>query len=179
MFFALKAHEGQFRKGTKIPFFVHPLNVAKILIQFECNDEIVIAGILHDTVEDTKISVTDIERNFGKKIADLVQGVTEPDKSKSWEIRKRHTIESLKNAPMDILLIHCADKLDNLTSIAEDIERSGVAVWQRFNQPYERQKWYFQSIVKELLMRKLDEPGATLVHRLKCLVEEIFNEETN
>jgi len=177
MAFALKAHEGQFRKGTKIPYFIHPLHVANTLIEYDCAEYIVIAGLLHDTVEDTRISVKDIERNFGKKIAGLVQGVTEPEKTSPWEIRKRHTIDSIKHAPADMLLIQCADKLDNLKSIAEDFERLGDAVWQRFNRPFEQQKWYFQSIAKELLKRKVDEPAAVLVQQLKHLVEEIFNEK--
>jgi (p)ppGpp synthase/HD superfamily hydrolase len=52
--FATRAHEGQFRKGTRIPFIIHPLSVAKLLIEREFSEEVVIAGLLHDTLEDAR-----------------------------------------------------------------------------------------------------------------------------
>jgi len=93
--FAAKAHAGQYRKGTRVPYLVHPLNVAKILIDSGCSDVVAVAGILHDTVEDTPITLDEIRKHFGQAVAELVAGASEPDKSDTWENRKKHTIEYL------------------------------------------------------------------------------------
>ena len=112
--FAARAHRGQCRKGTKIPYIVHPLAVAKILIDAGCPEDVVVAGILHDTVEDTPLSLDEIRHAFGTAVARIVEGASEPDKSKPWEERKAHTIESLKTASEAVLLVSCADKIENL-----------------------------------------------------------------
>src|ERR1039457_2338264 len=87
--FATEAHTGQFRKGTSIPYIIHPLNVGKILINCGCRIEMVIAGILHDTIEDTHVSLSDVLERYGVDVANLVEGVSEPDRSDSWENRKK------------------------------------------------------------------------------------------
>ena len=89
--FATNAHSGQFRKGTKIPYIVHPVTVMQTLIEYGASDDAVMAGILHDTLEDTPTTVADLEQNFGKRITHLVIGASEMDKSLSWEERKEHT----------------------------------------------------------------------------------------
>jgi (p)ppGpp synthase/HD superfamily hydrolase len=76
--FATLAHSGQYRKGTKIPYIVHPLAVGQILIEHGCSVQVVIAGILHDTLEDTRVTIGEINDLFGKEVADLVQAVSEP-----------------------------------------------------------------------------------------------------
>ena len=123
--FAARAHREHYRKGTRIPYIAHLISVAKILIEYDCAEEIIVAGLLHDTVEDTSVTLEDIRKSFGEKVASLVEAASEPDKSDTWENRKRHTIEYLKTAPMDVLLLSCADKLDNIRSIKEDYERFG------------------------------------------------------
>ena len=87
--YAAKAHSGQHRKGTKIPYIIHPLGVAKILIEYGCADHVVIAGILHDTIEDTTVTFEQIKDIFGSAVADLVEAESEPDKSDTWENRKK------------------------------------------------------------------------------------------
>jgi (p)ppGpp synthase/HD superfamily hydrolase len=171
---AVRAHSGQFRKGTRIPYIIHPLRVAETLIEYDCSEEVVIAGILHDTIEDTAITVDDIVRSFGEKIADLVVHASEPDKSDTWENRKQHTIEYLKDAPMDVLLITCADKLDNLRSIQNDYVRAGEAVWSRFNRPKDYQRWYYQALADVFMSRIDKEPGASLFKNFNREVEDFF-----
>ena len=75
------AHRGQVRKGSGVPYLIHPLNVAKLLIQGGCVEEVVVAGLLHDTVEDTDMELADIEAEFGPGVAALVAGASEPDKT--------------------------------------------------------------------------------------------------
>lgn len=172
--FAAKAHSGQFRKGTKVPYIVHPLGVAKTLIELNCSGEIIVAGILHDIVEDTHFTTEDIRNSFGEKVAELVESASEPDKSDSWENRKKHTIDYLKTAPIDTLLITCADKLDNIKSTREDYEKLGESVWSRFDRPKKDQGWYYNSLVSVLESRISGEPGLYLVKQLKLEVQKVF-----
>ena len=95
---AMRAHQNQFRKGTAIPYVTHPLAVGIILAKAGCADEVIVAGILHDTVEDTPMTLDNLRDLFGEKVADIVKGASEPDKSLPWEDRKRHTLNFLKTA---------------------------------------------------------------------------------
>lgn len=174
--FATKAHAGQYRKGTKIPYIVHPLNVAKILIEHDCPEDVVVAGILHDTVEDTPITIEDIRQTFGERVAQLVQGASEPDKSDTWENRKKHTIEYLKTAPMDVLLVSLADKLDNVRAIREDYEKLGESLWSRFNRPRESQAWYYRSLAEVFSGRHFDGQFASFVGEFRSEVRNVFGE---
>jgi len=172
--FAARAHRGHFRKGTEIPYIVHPLAVAKILIDAGCPEDVVVAGILHDTVEDTPVSLDEIRHGFGDAVARIVEGASEPDKSKPWEERKAHTIESLKTAPEGVLLVSCADKIENLDAIREDREQLGEAIWGRFKRGRDHQAWYYRSVLAVLAERLTGAPGLPLVHRLGKAVEEVF-----
>lgn len=172
--FATKAHYGQFRKGTKLPYILHPLGVAKILIEHDCSEEIVVAGILHDIVEDTSTTLKDINENFGVQVAELVEALSEPDKSDNWENRKQHTIDYLKIAPIEVLLISCADKLHNVRAIREDYARNGEALWSRFNRPKTKQKWYYQALAEVFISRREGETSKTLFSEFQLEVNEVF-----
>ncbi|OIK16836.1 phosphohydrolase [Bacillus sp. MUM 116] len=145
-----KAHEGQYRKLTDIPYIIHPVAVGMLLMKEGFAEDIVAAGILHDTVEDTDLTLEDIKQEFGEKIAEIVAGCSEPDKSLSWEKRKEHTIEFLKTASKEIRAVACADKLYNIRSIRYDYEQIGDEVWKRFNRGKEKQKWYYTNVVESL-----------------------------
>jgi (p)ppGpp synthase/HD superfamily hydrolase len=172
--FAARAHRGHCRKGTGIPYIVHPLNVSRILIDAGCPEDVVVAGILHDTVEDTPVSLDEIRHRFGGAVARIVAGASEPDKSKPWEERKAHTIESLMTVPEEVLLVSCADKIENLEAIREDRERVGEEVWGRFRRGRDQQAWYYRSVLAVLAKRLTVAPGLPLVHRLKKGVAEVF-----
>ncbi|QSO50802.1 gamma-glutamylcyclotransferase [Alicyclobacillus curvatus] len=145
-----RAHSSQARKGSGTPYIVHPVSVAMILMRAGCDEDVIAAGLLHDTVEDTDLTLDDVRAQFGDRVANLVDGASEPDKSQPWEERKRHTISFLKHAPDDIRVLVCADKLDNVRSIRIDAERLGEAVWARFHRGREHQEWYYRSIVESL-----------------------------
>jgi len=147
---ATKAHDKQYRKKTKIPYIIHPYAVGMILMKHGCTDEVVAAGLLHDTVEDTDLTLEDIEREFGSIVAEIVKGCSEPDKKLSWEERKEHTLLELKTASVDIRLVACADKIHNVRSIHDDIVAHGEAVWKRFNRGKEKQEWYYKGLVESL-----------------------------
>ena len=169
---AAVAHEGQYRKNTKVPYIAHPAAVGLILQKAGYKEELVTSGILHDTVEDTEITLDDIKREFGNEVAAIVAGCSETDKSLSWEERKEHTIEYLKTAPEDIRIVACADKLHNVRSILLDFERDGEDVWTRFKRGREQQAWYYRNVIASL--------GAgsafPLLEELKLEVERLFPE---
>ncbi len=176
--FAARAHRGQLRKGSQLPYLVHPLSAACILIEHEVPNPIVIAAILHDTVEDTGVDLGAIEGVFGKRVAALVDQASEPDRSASWEERKRHTIEFIESsADDDALLIVCADKLDNIRSTRKDLSRHGPAVWERFNRPEADQAWYYRALVAALGRRMVRQPGRDLHQALAREVDRVFGSE--
>jgi (p)ppGpp synthase/HD superfamily hydrolase len=173
--FAAKAHAGQYRKGTKIPYIVHPLSVAKILIEHGCPEHIVIAGILHDTIEDTSATLDQIREIFGPAVTDLVETASEPDKSDTWENRKEHTIEHLKTLPHAAVILALADKLDNIRAIRDDLERNSEGLWDRFNRPREQQKLYYENLVIVIAARLTDENSLPLVDLFRHEVLRVFN----
>ena len=147
--FATNAHAGQVRKGTTIPYIFHAMNVGKILAEdLNCIEDIVVAGILHDTLEDTNATEDDLRKNFGENILRLVKGNSERDKSDTWENRKKEAIEHAQNENEDVLLVKLADKLDNLKAIERDYNFLGEELWKRFNAPKERLEWYYYSLGK-------------------------------
>ncbi len=153
---ATAKHSGQVRKGTDIPYIVHPMEVMAILSRMGADEDLLIAGVLHDVVEDTNVSVEDIQIKFGDKVAELV-GAHSEDKSLSWEERKRLSNEHLKNETFEVKCLILADKLSNIRSMANDLERIGEKLWERFNAPYEKQRWYYMGSVEALESMQADE----------------------
>ena len=114
------AHGDQKRKVTDIPYISHPFMVAMILSQAGYPEDVVVAGVLHDTIEDTELTLGDIVSRFGERVAGIVQGCSEEDRSLPWKARKQHTIDYLKTAPSEVRATSCADKLHNVRSMAAD-----------------------------------------------------------
>ena len=153
---AAKAHAGQVRKATDVPYISHPYAVGMMLAQAGLPDEVVAAGILHDTVEDTYLTLDDIREVFGEGVAAIVEGCSEPHKSAPWEERKKHTLAYLPTAPWEVRAVSCADKLHNLRTVAEAYEQVGDQVWDRFKRGRREQEWYYRGLVASLC----DTPGA-------------------
>lgn len=145
--FATKAHEGQFRKGTKRPYIVHPIEVCDIVSSMTTDEEVISAAVLHDTVEDCKgVTAEILEREFGKRVASIVAQESE-DKSKTWRERKGATIEHLKVAPIEVKMIALADKLSNIRDINRDYPVHGEDLWNRFRmKDKEAIAWYYCGI---------------------------------
>lgn len=143
--FATLKHRNQVRKSTDIPYIVHPMEVMQILTAMGCSENVIIAGILHDTLEDTNTKPEEIKEAFGADILNLVKAESE-DKSKTWKERKQATIEELNTASKETKLVCYADKLSNIRSIYRDKIELGSKVWERFNASKENIKWYYESI---------------------------------
>ncbi len=171
--FAIQAHMGQVRKSEPDkPMIIHPIGVGKLLESFGYDDNVVAAGYLHDVVEDTKYSIEDIEREFGKDIATLVMGASEPDKSLSWEERKKHTIEETKNLPLRNKLVICADKINNLEDLFLKFEKSGKRDFSAFKRGEESQSWYYTNIYESLIFGEDKELPIFL--KLKDILDKVF-----
>ncbi|RME47128.1 MAG: bifunctional (p)ppGpp synthetase/guanosine-3',5'-bis(diphosphate) 3'-pyrophosphohydrolase [Deltaproteobacteria bacterium] len=147
--FALSAHEGQRRKGSKVLYIWHPLTVGRILDELGAPKRTVIAGLLHDTVEDTDVTLDQIDRYFGEEVGAIVAECTE-DKSLPWEARKTRTIEILAECNRDVALVIAADKYDNLCTMRNDLQRMGEGMWQRFNRGREAQAWFHRNLLESL-----------------------------
>lgn len=173
---ALEAHKNQRRKGTEIPYVVHPIEVGIILGENGAAQDVIIAGMLHDTIEDTDLTLQNIRRMFGRHIAELVAGASESNRGVpgvTWEQRKQHTIDYLKTASEEVQMIACADKLSNMRSIFDDYKEIGEKLWDRFNAGYEKQKWYYTNLVESLRPLSLD--GYKMYDELCDKVKSVFS----
>lgn len=152
--FATQAHYGKCRKGTNLPYILHPMEAAVIASALTEKEDVIIAALLHDTVEDTDVTANDIEKKFGTKVMCLVIGDTENKMENlpaadTWKIRKQATIDYITNkATLDEKIVVFADKLSNLRSIHRDQEKLGDELWNRFNQKDKSQHaWYYRSFI--------------------------------
>lgn len=150
--FAIEAHRGQVRKSEPDkPMIMHPISVGMLLEEYGYDDNIVAAGYLHDVVEDTKFTIEDIEREFGRDVASLVMGASEPDKSLTWEERKMHTINEIKNLPLRNKAVVCADKINNLEDLLLKFQKEGKRDFSNFNRGEEDQRWYYTNVYNSLI----------------------------
>ena len=150
--FATEVHKEQKRKGKDIPYIVHPLGVGLILAGTGAGEDVIAAGILHDTIEDSagKVTKEDIAKEFGDYVATLVNDVTEQDTSLPWEERKKLALEHIPEMGRDSLLIKSADVLYNMTDLISDLEKEGDSVFERFNAPKEKQFERYTNLIKTL-----------------------------
>ena len=148
--FARKVHEGKLRKGSMVPYIVHPFEAAVIVSGMTDDPEVISAALLHDVIEDAGISYEELKMQFGSRVADLVLAESE-DKSRTWKERKSATIEKLRSAGRAEKLICLGDKLSNMRSTARDYMVIGDEIWQRFNEKHrESHRWYLEGILDGL-----------------------------
>ena len=154
--FAAVAHEGAYRKGTKIPYITHVVEAGLIAMALTEDEDTIVAAILHDIVEDTTYELTDIEKQFGSRVAKLVSYESE-DKMKdipaedSWKIRKEAFLNHLSDAQLEAKIICLADKLSNIRMSVKTHAELGDDMWLVFNQKDKKmQEWYYRSIYEKL-----------------------------
>jgi (p)ppGpp synthase/HD superfamily hydrolase len=171
---ACLAHQGQIRKGSDVPYISHLFAVALMLQNAKASPEQVAAGILHDTLEDTLYTYEELLNDFGQTVTDYVKFCSEHDPKASWQLRKQHTLDSLINAPDEVRLIVCADKLHNLLSIKEDLISKGETVWERFGKGRDSQAWYYKELARILCSDEARMQQSDLFHEFKTEVHIVF-----
>lgn len=177
--FAVEAHGPFSRKGTlEEPYITHPLEVMGIMNNMgliTTDPNLVVAGILHDVAEDTGVTLEDIRQSFGDDVEKLVRSHTE-NKDLTWEERKRELIDSLEEADDRVKVLILADALANLRSLRRDVRRCGVDLWKRFNQPKEKQCWYYNSVIEAVKVLATYEYSKLMFQEAKFLLEEVFED---
>lgn len=176
--YAYNAHKGQIRKSEPDkPMILHPINVGKILKNYGFDENVVAAGYLHDVVEDTEKTFDDIKKDFGEDIASLVYGASEPDKSLSWEERKKHTIESIKDLDLRHKAVICADKISNLEDLYYLFGKNGKMDFSHFKRGLESQKWYYTNVYESLI--KNEDKDNPIFLKLNECINNVFNHKEN
>jgi len=174
--YAIRAHKGQVRKSEREkPMVIHPIIVANILKEYGYDDNVVMAGYLHDVVEDTDYTIENIKETFGDDVSSLVYEASEPDKSKSWEERKKHTIENTKNLDIRHKAVICADKIANLEDLRILSEKNGKYNFSALNRGFKEQKWYYENIYQSLIYN--EDINNPMFVRLKKVIDHIFNDK--
>lgn len=154
--FAVKAHHNTERRGKGFPYIVHPMEAVEIVATITSDQELLAAAVLHDTIEDTDVTVEELRAEFGDRIANLVhaesdqftEGVSEVD---SWHDRKQAAIDRLASAPHDAKIVALGDKLSNMRAIARDYAIKGDALWQIFHVTDKTQhEWHYRGLAASL-----------------------------
>jgi (p)ppGpp synthase/HD superfamily hydrolase len=149
---ATVAHRYQTRKGSGLPYVIHPIHVSVILLRHGFSTEAVIAGLLHDVVEDQGYELGEIEGRFGAPVAEMVKALSERKSDaegvkRPWELRKREALQQIREASLDAVAVKCADTLHNAHSFVQDLRREGVAVWEHFNRGPQLQLNYYRRVL--------------------------------
>ena len=177
--FAVRAHAGTERRGKGFPYIIHPMEAVEIVATMTPDQELLAAAALHDTVEDTDVTVDQIRAEFGDRIANLVaaesdafvEGVSEED---SWHARKQAAIDRLAKAPHDAKMVALGDKLSNMRAIARDYAVQGDALWNLFHAKDPKDHaWHYRGLADSL--RELQDTFA--FREFESLINQVFGTE--
>jgi (p)ppGpp synthase/HD superfamily hydrolase len=156
--FAAEKHAGQVRKCSTIPYVAHLMGVSSLVLEAGGDEDLAIAALLHDVVEDCGGAplLKEVRRRFGRRAAQVVEGCTDADTypKAPWRERKQSYLRHLKHADDDTRLVSAADKLNNIRSILSDYREIGESVWSRFNGGREGTLWYYRSLRDEFFRSK-------------------------
>lgn len=175
--FSIKTHEiyqKQKRKGKDVAYITHPLTVGIILAHACTSEDIVVAGILHDTIEDSvstmKVSAKMITERFGKKVSMMVVELTEREDLTTWEEKKKMTLQSLTKISLDALLVKAADLISNVTELVYDFEQDGPQTFKRFGGTGEKVVEFYLSAMSIIVKR---DPKSVLVFDLRDKIDKL------
>lgn len=172
------------RKGTKIPYLSHLLQVAGLVLEDGGDEDEAIAGLLHDVIEDRSVEPAGLAARFGRRVADIVVGCSDsgpgddarPQGKDPWPQRKMRYIEHLRSAPPSVIRVSLADKLHNARSILFDYRAHGEELWARFD-PDSDQIWYYRALCAVYLERT-ESPFADELARVIDALEELASPAT-
>ena len=174
--FAVKAHSGTERRGKGFPYIVHLMEAVEIVATITPDQELLAAAMLHDTVEDTDVTLEELRREFGNRIADIVEAESDvrqdgESDEESWHRRKQEAIDRLAAAPLEAKIVAMGDKLSNMRAIARDYETRGDALWHLFHvTEKEEHEWHYRGLAYALA-----DLHATLAYKeFESLIDKVF-----
>ena len=174
--FAVKAHAGTERRGKGFPYIVHPMEAVSIAATITADQEILAATALHDTIEDTDVTIEQLREEFGDRIASLVGSETDVifenrSEEDSWHDRKQAAIDRLAKVSHDAKIVAMGDKLSNMRAIARDYAQQGDALWSLFHtsDPKEHE-WHYRGLADSL--RELE--GTFAFQEFEELIDKVF-----
>jgi len=174
--FAAEKHKGQTRKASSIPYIAHLMGVASLVLEAGGDEDLAIAALLHDVVEDCGGTpmLKEVRRRFGSRVAKVVDGCTDAytDPKPPWRERKESYIARLRNEDKETRLVSAADKLNNVRSIVSDYRAVGESIWSRFNGGREGTLWYYRTLRDEFLRdrpNRITRDLALAVRELECI----------
>lgn len=160
IYFAAEKHDKQYRKGTNVPYFAHPVLVAMEVSKYSEDEDIIAAAFLHDVIEDCSVGYTELQKLFSKRIAKIVKELsfsTGGDKKISWRDKKKVYLKKVKKASEEALVIVAADKMNNMRSYFDAVI-SGVDVGKLFRGDLSGYLWYYGKILEILKSRMSRHP---------------------
>jgi len=170
--FAIEAHGDQPRKGGTVTYVAHLLGAASLVLEAGGDEDMAIAGLLHDTIEDTGTTAEEIEAAFGPRVASIVEACTDSDVEPKppWRGRKERYLDHLREAPADVLVVSRADKLYNARAILQDYRARGEEFWGIFKEGADQQLWYYGELVAIFTERL---PRASMTDELRRVVDDL------
>lgn len=154
--FAVKAHADSERRGKGFPYIIHPMEAAAIVATMTSDQELLAAAVLHDTVEDTSVTVEQLRSLFGDRVAELVEAESDVfveglSEEATWHDRKQAAIDRLAAAPYDAKMVALGDKLSNMRAIARDYEQQGDELWKIFHaKDRSDHEWHYRGLAASL-----------------------------
>ena len=174
--FAVKAHANSERRGKGFPYIVHPLEAISIVASMTPDQELLAAAALHDTVEDTGVTVADLRREFGDRVANLVEAESDVfveglSEEASWHDRKKAAIDRLAAAPYEAKMVAMGDKLSNMRAIWRDYQEKGDELWKIFHAKDKADhEWHYRG-----LAASLSELSGTFAYQeFQSLIDDVF-----
>ena len=168
--FALRVHGSQTRKGGDVPYVSHLLAVAALVLEAGGDEDLAIAGLLHDSLEDTPTTAAEIEAAFGSRVAGIVEGCTDTEEHPKppWRPRKERYLAQLRapETPVEVLVVSRADKLHNAQSMLREVREMGAGFWSRFNAGADEQLWYLGELV-DIFTERLPGPMTDELRRTR------------
>lgn len=175
---AAKAHRNQKRKGSDIPYIIHPYSVMLIAKEVTDDEDTLIACLFHDIIEDVpdEYSEVHMRQEFGDRAADIVLGVTKDSSLKDWQERSEAYMNHLEHQASDeSVVVSASDKIHNLMSMLSDYEEIGEQLWDKFHSKKDKQLWFYQSVGKVIRKRLPDSPLCDQLDNLIKKLEQIVN----
>jgi (p)ppGpp synthase/HD superfamily hydrolase len=155
--YAAEKHAGQTRKQTAVPYLSHLMAVASLVLEAGGDEDMAIAALLHDVVEDCggMPRLREVRKQFGPRVAKIVEGCTDSfvEPKVEWMERKKGYLREVKDADAETRLVSAADKLHNVRTILADYRQDGESIWKRFSGKKAGTLWYYRALSDEYQRR--------------------------